>query len=121
MVTFSVYSAATPKPRRVRGPAECFVRAPFSLGEAEKLRTLIAGAGFREITIRPVAGTVRFPSATRMVQDYVAGSPLAGHVAEVSDKARAAMLTEVGEAVQSYVVGGVLVLPIEAHLASAKK
>jgi hypothetical protein len=50
-----------------------------------------------------------------------AGSPLAGHVAKISDEARAALVKEVGEALQSYVVGGAHAFPIEAHLASAKK
>jgi ubiquinone/menaquinone biosynthesis C-methylase UbiE len=107
--------------RYVSAEAAGIMRAPFSLAEADELRTLIAAAGFREITIRPVAATVRFPSAARLVQDYAAGSPLAGHVAKVSDEARAALVSEVGEALQSYVVGGVLAFPIEAHLVSAKK
>ncbi|HET8576256.1 MAG TPA: class I SAM-dependent methyltransferase, partial [Methylomirabilota bacterium] len=66
------------------------MRAPFGLADAEELRSLIAAAGFGDITIRPVPGTVRFPSVVRFVQDYVAGSPLAGHVAKLSDEARAA-------------------------------
>jgi SAM-dependent methyltransferase len=45
-------------------------------------------ARFRDVAIRPVSGTVRFPSASRFVEDQVAGSPLAGHVAKVSDEAR---------------------------------
>jgi len=97
------------------------MRAQFGLAEAQELGTLVAAEGFRDITIRPVAGTVRFPSAARFVQDYVAGSPLAGHVAKVSDEARAALVSEVGDTVTSYLAGGALTFPIEAHLASAKK
>lgn len=97
------------------------MRAPFGLAEAEELRGLMAAAGFRDITIRPVAGTVRFPSVARFVQDYVAGSPLAGHVAKVSDEARAALVGEVGGALRSHLAGGALAFPIEAHLASARK
>src|SRR6266508_3536946 len=116
---FGILAAALE--RHVSAEAGGIMRAPFNLGEAEELRTLIAAAGFREITIQPVAGTVRFASAARLVQDYAAGSPLASHVAKVPDEARAALVSEVGEALQSYVVGGVLAFPIEAHLASAKK
>jgi len=116
---FQVLAAALE--RHVSAEAGGIMRAPFNLGEAEELHTLIAGAGFREMTIQPVAGTVRFASAARLVQDYAAGSPLASHVAKVPDEARAALVSEVGEALQSYVVGGVLAFPIEAHLASAKK
>jgi ubiquinone/menaquinone biosynthesis C-methylase UbiE len=116
---FRVLAAALD--RHVSAEAGGLMRAPFALAEAEELRTLVAGAGFREITTRPIAGTVRFPSAARLVQDYAAGSPLAGHVAKVSDEARTALVSEVREALQSYEVGGVLAFPIEAHLASAKK
>jgi len=90
------------------------MRAPFGLAEAEELRRLIAAAGFGNITIRSVLGTVRFPSVERFVQDYVAGSPLAAHVAKVSDEARAALIREVGDTLKSYVAGGTLTFPIAA-------
>jgi ubiquinone/menaquinone biosynthesis C-methylase UbiE len=107
--------------RHVGPEAGALMRAPFSLADVDELHTLITGAGFREVTIRPVQGTIRFPSPARLVQDYAAGSPLAGHVAKVSDEARAALIGEVGQALQSYVVGGALAFPIEAHLASARR
>ncbi len=107
--------------RHVSAEAAGIMRAPFGLADAEELRGLIAAAGFREITIRPIPGTVRFPSVARLVQDYVAGSPLAGHVAKVSDEARAALVSEVSDALQSYLAAGALAFPIEAHLASARR
>ncbi len=107
--------------RHVSTEAAGIMRAPFALADAEELRGLIAAAGFRDITIQPVPGTVRFPSVARFVQDYVAGSPLAGHVARVADEARAALVSEVGDAPRSYLAAGALAFPIEAHLANAKK
>ena len=85
-----------------------------------KLRGLIGAAGFRDVAIRPVQGTVRFPSAERFVLDQVAGSPLAGHVAKVSDEARGALAREIGDALRPYLAGGVVAFPIGAHLASAR-
>ena len=85
---FGVLAAALA--RHVSAEAAGVMRAPFGLAQAEELRALVAAAGFHDIAIRPVAGTVCFPSAARFVQDYVAGSPLASHVAKVSDEARAA-------------------------------
>ena len=79
------------------------MRAPFALADAEQLRALVAAGGFRDITIESVAGTVRFPSISRFVQDYVRGSPLSGHVAKVSDETRRALVGEVGDALISYV------------------
>jgi hypothetical protein len=107
--------------RRVGPEAAGIMRAPFGLGDAEELRHLIAAAGFTDITIRSVPGTVLFPSVARFVQDYVAGSPLAGHVAKVSDEARAALLSDVSAALHTYLTPGALSFPIEAHLASARK
>ena len=97
------------------------MRAPFALADAEQLHALVATEGFRDITIEPVAGTVRFPSVSRYVQDYVRGSPLSGHVAKDSDKSRGALVSEVGDALMSYVADEGLKFPIKAHLASAMK
>jgi SAM-dependent methyltransferase len=116
---FGVLAAALA--RHVGTEAASIMRAPFGLADAEELRVLVAAAGFRDIIIRAVAGTVHFPSAGRFVQDYVAGSPLAGPVAKVSDQARAALVSEVRDALTSYLVGAALTFPIEAHLASARK
>jgi ubiquinone/menaquinone biosynthesis C-methylase UbiE len=107
--------------RHVSNGAADIMRAPFALAEAEQLRALVAEGGFRDITIQSVAGTVRFPSISRFVQDYVRGSPLAGHVAKVSDESRAALVSEVGDGLAAYVTGDGLTFPIKAHLASAKK
>jgi ubiquinone/menaquinone biosynthesis C-methylase UbiE len=105
----------------VSSDAAGIMRAPFALGEAEQLRSLVSAAGFRDVTIQSVAGTVRFPSVSRFVKDYVRGSPLSGYVARVSDESRAALVSEVGKALTSYVAGDALTFPIKAHLASAKK
>jgi len=116
---FGVLAAALE--RHVSTDAAAIMRAPFALAEAEELHALMAAEDFREITIEPVAGTVRFPSVTRFVQDYVAGSPLSGHVAKVSDEARAALISEVSDTLTPYLGQDGLTFPIEAHLARAKK
>jgi ubiquinone/menaquinone biosynthesis C-methylase UbiE len=107
--------------RSVSSEAAGIMRAPFTLAEAEQLRTLVADGGFRDITIQSVAGTVRFPSISHFVQDYVRGSPLAGHVSKISDESRSALVSEVGDTLAAYVTGDGLTFPIKAHLASAKK
>jgi SAM-dependent methyltransferase len=105
----------------VSAEAAGVMRAPFGLAEAGDLRALAAGAGFRDISIQPHTELVRFPSAARFVRDQVAGSPLAAHVAKVSDEARAGLVGQVARALDGYQVGGALTFPIEAHLASARK
>ena len=37
---------------------------PFGLGDAEELRALIAGAGFKDISVRPAVKTLRYPYPT---------------------------------------------------------
>jgi len=51
----------------------------------------------------------------------MAGSPLAGHVAKVSEAARTGLVSEVNTTLQSYSAAGTLMFPIEANLASARK
>ena len=116
---FSALAAALG--RHVSTEAAGIMRAPFALADAEQLRGLVAAEGFRDPTIQSVAGTVRFPSVSRFVQDYVRGSPLSGHVAKVSDEARATLVSEVSDALMSYVADDGLKFPIKAHLASARK
>ncbi|MGY3576932.1 methyltransferase domain-containing protein [Bradyrhizobium sp. USDA 4504] len=107
--------------RHVSTEAASIMRAPFALADAKQLRALVAAEGFSDITIESAAGTVRFPSVSRFVQDYVRGSPLSGHVAKVSDETRRALVSEVEDALTSHVADDGLKFPIKAHLASAVK
>jgi ubiquinone/menaquinone biosynthesis C-methylase UbiE len=94
---------------------------PFSLGQADVLSTLIAGAGFRDITLQNAMKMLHFPSPEEFVRRYVSSSSLGGLVAQVDDNARAALLDEVHTALQPYISAEGLAFPIEAHLARAKK
>lgn len=105
---------------RVSPEAAAVMRAPFSLGDPGSLRALIEGGDFHNLTIRPATGTVQFPSPEDFVRHQVAGSPLAGHVAKVDDQARAALLTDIKEALRPYFSAGGLKFPIEAQLAVAQ-
>ena len=107
--------------RHISSEAEGIMRAPFALADAEQLHALVAAGGFRDVTLQSVSGTVRFPSVASFVEDYVRGSPLSGHVAKVSDESRAALVSEVSDALAVYVAEDGLTFPIKAHLVSAKK
>ncbi|MDZ7413055.1 MAG: methyltransferase domain-containing protein [candidate division KSB1 bacterium] len=115
---FGVLAAALE--RHVSAEAAAIMLAPFALGEAEEVRHLLGAAGFRDGGIHPVAGTVCFPSATHLVYSYVAGSPLASHVANATEEVRTALLRDVSGALQSSGGESGLTFPIEAHLASAR-
>jgi hypothetical protein len=54
------------------------------------------------------------------VLSYVAGSPLAGPVSQADDAARAALITDVRNALGKFTSNDELAFPIAAHLLSAR-
>jgi SAM-dependent methyltransferase len=65
------------------------LRAAFSLGSAEELGDLIAGAGFCDVAIRPATMVHRVGPADEFVRGWLAGSPMAEAVARADDGRRA--------------------------------
>jgi hypothetical protein len=62
------------------------MHAPFVFGDnTHDLRGLLAQAGFRTVRVSADVRMVRFASPAAFVQNQVAGSPLATHVAAVDD------------------------------------
>jgi len=94
---------------------------PFSLSDPELLRTALATAGFRDITIQPAQKILRFPSPDEFVLRYAAGSALGGAIASVDNDARAAFIANVSTRLQSYVDDQGLAFPIESNIALARK
>jgi hypothetical protein len=64
------------------------MRAPFGLFDAGELTQLVEAAGFRDVLVEHRVGVVQFTSVERFVLSYIAGSPLAGHVAQANTAAR---------------------------------
>jgi ubiquinone/menaquinone biosynthesis C-methylase UbiE len=106
--------------RNVSPAAATIMRAPFGLSGANELSSLVAAAGFRDITIQQRVGAVEFPSVERFVLSYVAGSPLADHVSQASDAARENLTADTKLALDKYVSNRGLSLPIAAHLLAAR-
>lgn len=100
--------------------ASAIMRAPFTLHDAEEIRSLIVAAGFRDVFVRAETGKVRFPSVQEFPLVQAAATPLAALVAKASDGARASMVRDVAKALAAYVTGQELVWPIEAHVAVAR-
>ena len=94
---------------------------PFALSDTQELRALIIGAGFRDITIRPVVKTLRYPSPDEFVLQYAAGSALAGAVAGADNNAWSALLAEIRVKLESYVDDRGLAFPIESNIAMARR
>jgi ubiquinone/menaquinone biosynthesis C-methylase UbiE len=105
--------------RNVGSATATIMRAPFGLADADELSRLVTTADFRDITVQRRISIVEFPSVERFVLNYVAGSPLAGHVAQASDAARERLITDTKSALEKYVGSRGLSFPIAAHLLTA--
>jgi SAM-dependent methyltransferase len=115
---FAVLAAALE--RHIGADASSIMRAPFSLGDAEELSSLVGAGGLDALDLRAESGAVRFPSVERFVASYVAGSPLAGPVAAAPAEARGALLAEVVAKLRQF-GREELEFPIEAHLARGRR
>jgi SAM-dependent methyltransferase len=77
---------------------------PFSLGDAEAIRSMVAGAGFREIRIRAEVKLSRFQSAEHFVRSIVGGAPtMLGALAEQGSGVLDAIVAQVADATRTYV------------------
>jgi SAM-dependent methyltransferase len=112
---FAVLAAALD--RTIGADAGALMRAPFSLGDAGELTTLLEAGGLCDCAIRAETGNVRFASAAMFVRSYVGGSPLAAIVATAPAPAYEELVREVERAVDPFVEQNSLCFPIEAHLA----
>ncbi|WP_247349659.1 methyltransferase domain-containing protein [Bradyrhizobium sp. 132] len=106
--------------RHVGQAAVAIMRAPFGLSNADELEALVRATGFQDIVIQQRSGIVRFPTVERFVLSFVAGSPLAGPVSQADDAARAALITDVRNALGKFTSNDELAFPIAAHLLSAR-
>lgn len=103
------------------GP-EAAALPPFSLGDADELRGLIAGAGFRETAIRADVKMTRFPSPELFVRCVVAGAPtMLGPLAEQGEAGLVNVVEDVASTLRSYMDDDGLAFPQANHIAHARK
>jgi ubiquinone/menaquinone biosynthesis C-methylase UbiE len=105
--------------RNISPAAASIMRAPFGLFDAGELTQLVETAGFRDVRVEHRVGAVQFPSVERFVLSYVAGSPLASHVAQANLAAREELTGDTKHALEKYVTEGGFSFPIAAHLLAA--
>jgi len=105
---------------RVRPDASAAKRMEHALADTEELRTLVAGAGFRDVVIRTARKMVRFPSANDYVRIQLAATPLATLVAQYDaarrDRLVGALVEDVGAALAPYLGDEGLAFPQEVHI-----
>jgi ubiquinone/menaquinone biosynthesis C-methylase UbiE len=94
-------------------------RAQRSAPDAEELRRLFVEAGFRNVHIRSSFMTIRLPSIEAFVLCHLAAMPVAGAVAALSEKKRAALARQVSRTLRSYADGNGVAVPDEINIATA--
>lgn len=100
------------------------VNVPFSLWDAEELRTLLSDAGFQRIEVIPRSLIVQLPSPECFVQLTVQGAATSiPAFAQLNDASRSALVEAVIEETQSvagrYRDGNTLTFPMHTHIAMA--
>ncbi len=93
--------------------------APFSLNDPAALRAMLVEAEFREVSINPKAGMVRFSSPEEFVIRRLSGSPLADAVRAVDDDVRLDIVKHVASRLRAYTTNDGLAFPIETNIAVA--
>jgi len=91
---------------------------------AQELEALLSGASFQGIVIESVAMTLRFPSADRFIKlSMLAGAAVRPIFAELDEAERATLLEaaqqELSAALQRYIQGDEIVVPMAAYVATA--
>lgn len=93
---------------------------PFSLGDADTLRSLVTGAGFRTVRLRVDAKLIRFHSAEHMVRAVVGGAPtMLGALAEQGAGVLDAIVAEVSAATRAYEDDEGWAIPTVNHVVTA--
>jgi ubiquinone/menaquinone biosynthesis C-methylase UbiE len=133
-VALSVFSAIERTPvtnaladaldRRLRPGASSIKRSEHSLADADELRQLAVGQGFRDVSVYTVTQTLRFASPKEYVHMQMTATPMASLVADMEngplDALMAAIAGDLSAALCRDGKEG-LISPQEAHVLLARK
>jgi len=97
------------------------IRAAFALSDPHELRSLVKQAGFSRVHLLITTNLLRFPSLERYVPGYLAATPIAARLSTIDDRGRAALMSDVANALQSFVDDDGLAAPVENHVVVAYK
>jgi SAM-dependent methyltransferase len=92
-----------------------------SFSNTDEIRATAAQAGFAGIELRTEEGVSQFGSIQSFLEGMTRGSPSTRHaVAKLSADARERFVRDVREALQPYVIDGVLAYPMRTHVLVAR-
>ena len=92
----------------------------FSLSDADEVRGYVTKAGFKDVRMTIEVGSARFVSVEDFLHRYLGALPIAGMIAALPADRRAAIATEVSDAVRDYLDDEGLIFPTEVNVASAR-
>ena len=108
--------------KHVSSAAGDVMRTPFMFGDTiDQLRSFAKDAGYKSSRVTSDVRMVRFESPEALVQYQIAGSPLAGHMADTDDDTWGAVSSFVSEAMKNYCNDDGVAFPIEGHILIAQK
>jgi ubiquinone/menaquinone biosynthesis C-methylase UbiE len=104
------------------GPgASMFVHAVFSLHDPAEARTLMQDAGFDRVDVEVSTVPLRVDPPADFLWQYVQSTPLAAAVADLSERERAALETEVIERCEPFVENGRSILEPGLLITTARR
>ena len=93
---------------------------PFSFGDADAIRRVVAGAGFREVKLRAEVKMIRFRSAEHLVRAVVGGAPtMMGALTDQGAGVLDAIIAEMTESTKHYVDDEGWATPAVSHVVTA--
>jgi 2-polyprenyl-3-methyl-5-hydroxy-6-metoxy-1,4-benzoquinol methylase len=97
------------------------MRAPCGFGDLGALRELLVNAGLACAGISIAVQVLRHIAPAAFIAGQLAASPLAGAVATLDAAARSALIDDILASLKPYTDDGGLAVPMQAHVAVAKK
>jgi len=98
-----------------------FLSVVFSLDDARELEGLIAGSGFREMSVRLSPTVLRLPPPEDFLWQYVWSTPLAEAVGRLSEQERETLKRDVLAGWEGLTQDGALILRLDVLTATAKR
>jgi SAM-dependent methyltransferase len=105
--------------RHVGASAGARSLAPLGLSDAGALRSLVLEAGFRGAVVHSITIYRRIQNLHETLTVEIAGTPFAAEVCAASDAARAALVSDIGAALEVHRDEDGYAVPAEAHFLTA--
>ena len=106
--------------RRVGAEAAGFVDLVFSLHDPAEIQSLLAGAGFHDISVQAETKSLRLPLPQEFLWQYLLSTPVAAAIAQFDDERRASLERDVVPHWQEFVENRALLLEVRILLATAQ-